>query len=69
MSDGKQLTKDQQKVWDRLKEEWKKPFHADNAYTTFTGAVPVNPIIGTAYYDNTLGRMFVYDGKAWLMMK
>jgi hypothetical protein len=63
----KRLTKEQQKVWDRLKDkDWYRKSTFDGVTWMPAGIQPTTPVVGSIYLDTNDSNVYVYDGKSWM---
>lgn len=59
----KKLTKNQQEVWDRLKNGL--PATGTGADFVFGTNPPNPPVPGSIWFNNATGEVFLHDGKKW----
>lgn len=60
----KKLTKDQEEVWDRLKNGLPPKLSDRWAYSA-SSVTPQNAKAGAIYFDTNTNKMMIYDGTNW----
>lgn len=59
---SKHLTEDQQKFWDKLKEI---PMDGGLFWNQLGQQLPLNPSIGTVYFNTSDLSVYIYTGTTW----